>query len=76
MKIIAIARTGTMQTNISESLAFIFTVIIIAKISIIGARNAILITIIKAFWVFVTSVVRRVTSDAVENLSTLAKEKL
>ena len=45
-----------------------------ALISIIGLLTAIRITIIKAIWIFVTSVVSLVTIDAVENLSMFLKE--
>ena len=46
-----------------------------APIIIMGARNTMRIIILNAFWTLFTSVVRRVTSDAVENLSTLENEK-
>ena len=45
-----------------------------ANISIRGQRIAILISIINAFWTFVTSVVSLVTKDDVENLSMFSKE--
>lgn len=46
-----------------------------ANTSIIGARTAMRMHIMNAFWMFVTSVVSRVTSDEVENRSMFAKEK-
>ncbi len=45
------------------------------KISISGARTAVRMIIIKAICTFDTSVVRRVTSEDVENWSMLANEK-
>ena len=46
-----------------------------AKRNISGARTAMRMHIMNAFWMFVTSVVSRVTSDEVENRSIFAKEK-
>ena len=46
------------------------------KIRFSGARIAVRISIMNAIWMFWMSVVRRVTSDALENLSMLPKEKL
>ena len=47
-----------------------------ANTSIMGARTAIRMHIMNAFWMLVTSVVRRVTSEDVEKRSIFAKEKL
>ena len=46
-----------------------------AKTSMSGARTAIRMIIMNAFWTLVTSVVRRVTSDEVDMASILAKLK-
>ena len=69
------ASAGTAQRNITESLEFILIAITSANMSIIGARQAERMNIMKAFCILVTSVVRRVVSEAVENLSTFANEK-
>ena len=47
----------------------------LAKISIIGARTAIRVSIMNACWTFATSVVRRVTREDVENRSIFENEK-
>ena len=49
--------------------------ITIEKTNISGARTAMRIAIIKAIWTLVMSVVRRVTSEAVEKRSIFSKEK-
>ena len=64
---------------VARKIREIFTLIvkdmIIAKTIMIGARTATRMIIWYAFCTFVTSVVRRVTILAVENLSILEKEK-
>ena len=65
------ASTGIATAKMSDILAFIVIAIAVAKISIAGPRTKILITVINAICVFVTSVVSLVTSEAVEYLSTL-----
>ena len=67
--------TGIATRNTAASRAFRRIAIISAPIIIIGARNTMRIIMLKAFCTLFTSVVRRVTSDAVENLSMLEKEK-
>ena len=63
-----------MAANTKESFLPTLTDMMTAKMSINGARTAVRISIINACWTFVTSVVRRVTRDEVENLSMLANE--
>ena len=75
MNIIDAPRTGMANRNTMESFAFCFTAIIVAQTSIMGERKAIRMNIMNAFCTFVTSVVSLVVSEAVENLSTFAKEK-
>ena len=70
-----IASTGEVQRKISAIFAFMEKAITMEKISINGARMAVLIIIIYAISTLVTSVVSLVTSEEVENLSMLAKEK-
>ncbi len=50
--------------------------IVMAKTSIRGERTAVRMIIIKAICTLVTSVVRRVTREEVENLSMFENEKL
>ena len=63
------------KANTMASSAFRRTAMTVAAMSISGARTSVRMTIMKDCCTFVTSVVRRVTSEAVENLSTLANEK-
>ena len=67
--------TGTIPAKMSASCLPTRTDITTANTSIIGARTAMRMHIMNAFWMFVTSVVSRVTSDEVENRSIFAKEK-
>ena len=62
--------------NIMLSLAFIINDMPMLHNSIRGERTAIRIHIWYAFWILVTSVVIRVTSPAVLNLSMFAKENV
>ena len=68
------SKKGTIITQTSANFQLIDILITTEKMNIIGTR----ITIRKHIWydccTFVTSVVKRVTSDDVENLSTFAKE--
>ena len=75
MSAIPTTRTGIAMRKTVASFALMDIAIINAKMNINGERTAILIIIINVFWTFVTSVVSLVTREAVENLSTLAKEK-
>jgi hypothetical protein len=50
--------------------------LMLARITIIGQRMAIRMSIWKHIWILATSEVSRVMMDAVENLSMLAKSKV
>ena len=67
-------RIGMTTRKISASLGLMRRVSTQAQINMMGDRTAIRMTIIKAIWTLVTSVVRRVMMPLVENLSMLAKE--
>ncbi len=69
------ARIGATNANIHAIRPPSRNAITKANIIIKGARTAILVSIINAFWTFVTSVVILVTRELVENLSILSKEK-
>ena len=69
-------RTGRAIRNTMLSRLLILTAMITANTSMIGARNAMRISIWNAFWTLVTSVVSLVTREAVLNLSMFLKEKL
>ena len=75
MKNSASPRIGTVPAKINASCLPTRMDITTANTSIIGARTAMRMHIMNAFWMFVTSVVSRVTSDEVENRSMFAKEK-
>ena len=71
----AIPRTGIRSRYMDAIRALIVNAMMRAKRIINGARIATRMIIIKALWMFMTSVVSRVTRPAVENLSMLEKEK-
>ena len=75
MSTIESASIGTLTKNTIDRSGFTLTAIISAPTSITGARNPIFISIKKEFCTIFTSVVRRVTSEAVENLSIFLNEK-
>ena len=68
-----IPRTGTTTTNADASQPPIMYAITTENMSISGLLTAVLITIINAICTLLTSVVRRVTRDADENLSIFSK---
>ena len=70
-----VPRIGVTTANIHAILPAMRNAMISAKISMNGARTAILVNIMNAFCTFVTSVVILVTSELVENLSMLSNEK-
>ena len=67
--------TGTMKRKVAASGPPITKPMTMANRNISGALTAIRITIMKAIWVFTTSVVIRVTSEAEEKRSIFSKEK-
>ena len=67
--------TGIMPAKMKASCLPTRMDMMLAKISIIGARTAIRVSIINACWTFATSVVRRVTREDVENRSMFENEK-
>jgi len=67
-------RTGTTNRKMKAIRPPITKAITNAKISISGQRMAMRIIIMYAFCTFVTSVVRRVTSEEVEKRSMFSKE--
>ena len=68
------ANTGRATRKMAASPAWIRNAITTDKISMTGQRTAIRMIIIKDIWMRETSVVRRVTIEAEENLSILEKE--
>ena len=68
-------KIGTATKKIHDSSALMENAMMDAEINIIGARTRVRITIIKAFCRLVISVVIRVMSEDVLNLSILEKEK-
>ena len=67
--------SGIATRNTSASFALIVKETIVAVSIIVGARNAGRIPFETEFWIVVTSLVRRVTSDGVLNRSMFPKEK-
>ena len=70
----AMASNGTTTRKITASFALIRNAIMIAPISMPGARSIILSAIISTFCTWVISFVRRVTSEPVLNWSMLENE--
>ena len=70
------ASTGMTTTKVSASLPPMMKAIITANRNISGERMAMRISIINVNCTLFISVVIRVTSEAVENLSMFSKEKL
>ena len=70
-----IARTGTIPRKISAIEELIRHAMTTEKTIMSGTRTAMRISIPKAFWTLVTSVVMRVTREDVEKRSMSAKEK-
>ena len=68
--------TGTTTTKVIASLPPIRNAMMIENVSISGARTAMRISIMNAICTLLISVVRRVTSDEVENLSMLLNAKV
>ena len=67
--------SGSMTMKMSASRGLIIRVIMIEKMTMRGTRTATRMIIWYAFWMFVTSVVMRVTSEDAEKRSMSAKEK-
>ena len=63
------------MTKVSASLPPMMKAMVTAKISISGERMAVRMTIMKAIWTLLTSVVIRVTREEEENLSIFLKLK-
>ena len=66
--------SGSMTMKMSASRGLIIRVIMIEKMTMRGTRTATRMIIWYAFWMFVTSVVMRVTSEDAEKRSMSAKE--
>ena len=75
MSVRPMPRIGMTTRKISASLGLMRRVSTQAQINMMGDRTAIRMTIIKAIWTLVTSVVRRVTRLDAEKRSMLKKEK-
>ncbi len=75
MTVIMLMSTGTATRKMVMRLAFVISAMTDAITNMTGERTAMRTSIISVFCTLPTSVVRRVTSEAVENLSTLWKEK-
>ena len=71
----ATARNTSATRKITDSLPEMDSAATSEKTNVSGARTAMRVIIWKEFWMLLTSVVRRVTRPAVENLSMFAKEK-
>ena len=69
------ASTGIVQSTISDSRAFSINTAATPPMHKSGERTSMPSTWVNAFCTWVTSLVVRVTSEPVENLSMLAKEK-
>ena len=67
--------TGTTTTKVRASLPPMRKAMVMAKMNISGARTAMRMSIMKAIWTLVTSVVMRVTSEAEEKRSMFSKAK-
>ena len=67
--------TGMTTTKVMASVPPMRQAMMTAKTNISGARTAMRMAIMKAICTFVMSVVRRVTSEAVEKRSMFSKEK-
>ena len=69
------ASSGIVPAKTNESCLPTRMDMMTANTSIIGARTAVRMSIMNAFWMLEISVVRRVTSEVVEKLSMLEKLK-
>ena len=70
-----IAKTGTIARKMSAIDTLMRHAMTMEKTIMSGTRTAMRMSIPKAFWTLVTSVVIRVTREEVENRSISAKEK-